>query len=387
MCPMNLLITCGRSLKRIEADLTGRDDYRMDQKKEIIVFTDSMGNCGINRVLSELTDVWINYGHKVTVAYIKRANNRQSDFSWRPEIELVGIPCGKKAASTYFDLTCYYVRLLRSRPNAVAVSLSVMTNFAIGAAAPFVKNKIVISDRNDPRRRPAGRVKQFFRDMAFKQADVLILQTEEVKKYYEERIHMTGVVIPNPINNKMPAPIRGGGTRRPVIVTASRLNKQKNLGMLIEAFSKISSDHPDYTVEIFGRGDEEENLKRKAEEFSVAGKVIFKGFSSNIFEDIRDCSMYVCTSDYEGISNALLEALGMGLPTISTDCPVGGSKLLIENDVNGILVDVGDVDALSSQMERLICNPEFAETLSENAVSVRSKYAAEKIAQLWIDNM
>ena len=91
-----------------------------------------------------------------------------------------------------------------------SISLSVMTNFAVGAAAHFVKNKIVISDRNDPRRRPAGRIKQFFRDMAFKQADVLILQTEDVKKYYQERIHMTGVVIPNPINKNMPTPIRGG---------------------------------------------------------------------------------------------------------------------------------------------------------------------------------
>ena len=133
----------------------------MNQKKEIIIFTDSMGNCGINRVLSELTDAWINQGHKVSVAYINKENSRYSDF-------------------------------------------------AIGAAAPFMKNRIIISDRNDPRRRPSGKIKQFFGDMAFNQADVLILQTEDVKKYHQERIHMTGVVIPNPINNNMPAPIRGG---------------------------------------------------------------------------------------------------------------------------------------------------------------------------------
>lgn len=207
---MSWSIICGKSLKRTETESAGRDGYRMSQQKEIIVFTDSMGDCGINRVLSELTDVWIDQGYKISLAYIDRGNNRQSDFSWRQGIELIGIPCGKNAASIYFSLTRSYVRLLRNRPNAVAVSLSVMTNFAVGAAAPFVKNKIVISDRNDPRRRPAGRIKQFFRDMAFKQADVLILQTEDVKKYYQERIHMTGVVIPNPINKRMPAPIRGG---------------------------------------------------------------------------------------------------------------------------------------------------------------------------------
>ena len=119
-------------------------------------------------------------------------------------------------------------------------------------------------------------------------------------------------------------------------------------------------------------------MKRKAEEHSVADKDIFKGFSSKIYEDIRDCAIYVCSSDNEGISNALLEALGKGLPTISTDCPVGGSKLQIENDVDGILVGVGDVDALSEQLERLIYNPDLAEKLFENAVSVRDKYATEK---------
>lgn len=360
---------------------------RMDQKKEIIVFTDSLGNAGISRVLSELTDAWVEKGHKVSVAFIAKNSVRATDYSWRSEIELIGVPTGNNTLSIYFNLVRSYIKLLKSRPNAVAVSLSVMTNFAIGAAAPFVKNKIVISDRNDPRRRPAGKAKQFFRDLAFKQADTLILQTEDVKKYYQERIHVTGVVIPNPINKDMPAPILGGGTRRPVIVTASRLNKQKNLGMLIEAFSKISKRHPEYKVEIFGRGEEEENLKRKAEAYSVSDKVIFKGFSSNIYEDIKDCSMYVCSSDYEGISNALLEALGLGLPTISTDCPVGGSRLLIENDVNGILVNVGDVDAFAAQMERLIDNPELADKLSANAVSVRDKYAADRIAQMWIDNM
>ena len=359
----------------------------MEQKKEIIIFTDSMGNCGINRVISELTDAWLNYGHKVAIAYVQKKNSGISDFAWRNEIELIGIPCGNNIASIYFNLVKFYIKILKKRPDAIAVSLSVMTNFAIGAAAPFVKNKIVISDRNDPRRRPSGKFKQFIRDLAFKQADTLVLQTEDVKRYYNERIHKTGVVIPNPINKDLPAPLREGKTRRPVIVTASRLNKQKNLGMLIEAFSRISKDYPEYTVEIYGRGEEEEHLRKIAEKHSVSNKVIFKGFSNNIYEDIRDCSIYVCSSDYEGISNALLEALGLGLPTISTDCPVGGSKLLIENDVNGILVNVGDVTALSRQMRRLIDNPELAEKLSRNAVSVRDKYTANQIAQMWIDNM
>ena len=359
----------------------------MSQKKEIIVFADSMGNSGINRVLSELTEAWLIHGHSVTIAYVNRNTGSMTDYAWSREIELVEIPAGKNAIIGYWNLIRHSVRLLKSRPGAIGVSLSVMTNFVIGAVAPFVKNKIILSDRNDPSRRPSGRVKQFFRDWAFKQADTLILQTEDVKEYYQKRIHKTGVVIPNPINRDLPDPVRGADARRPVIVTASRLNKQKNLGMLIKAFASISKRHPEYTVEIFGRGEEEENLKTIAEENSVADRVIFKGFSNHVYEDIRDCCMYVCSSDYEGISNALLEALGLGLPTISTDCPVGGSRMLIENNTNGILVGVGDVDGLAEQMERLIEDPVFADRIAKNAVGVRDLFAAERIAQMWIDNM
>ena len=114
---------------------------------------------------------------------------------------------------------------------------------------------------------------------------------------------------------------------------------------------------------------------------------LFKGFSKNLYNDIIDSSIYVCSSDYEGISNSVLEALGLGIPVISTDCPVGGSRLLIEHEVNGILVNVGDVDALYMQMKRLIDDPRLCEKLSGNAIKVREKYNVDRIAQLWIDSM
>lgn len=355
-------------------------------QNEIIVFTDNMGNCGISRVLSELTDVWVQRGHHVTVAYIEKKDEKSSDYLWRKDIEMISIPVGQGFFRIYCDLVKAYKKILKVKPNAVAVSLSVMTNFALGACAPFVKNKIVISDRNDPRRRPAGRVKQYVRDLAFRQADVLILQTEDVKEYYQKRIRRTGVVIPNPINSDMPAVGEYDRERRKTIVTASRLNKQKNLGLLIRAFARLAVEYPSYTLEIYGRGEEENTMKQLVQNLKLENRVHFMGFSNHLYEDIMDCAMYVCSSDYEGISNSLLEALGLGIPTISTDCPVGGSRLLIENNVNGVLIDVGDENALYQQMKRLIDNPQFAYELSRNAVKVREKYNVQQIAERWLEN-
>ena len=354
------------------------------KKKEIIVFADGLGNCGVQRVLSELTVSWANLGHKVTIAYMKE-NEDRSDFKWSDQVKLVGVPVHFHGGLRYLRLGLSYVRILRRRKDAVAVSLSVATNFAIGAAAPFVKNRIVISDRNDPTERPKGKIKQFFRNLAFKQADALILQTEDVREYYKKKINHDGVVIPNPINRELPEPFKG--ERRKVIVTASRLNKQKNLKLLIDAFSLINKEYPDYTLEIFGRGEEEESLKKYAAELRLEKCVLFKGFSTDIYSDIIDAGMYVCSSDYEGISNSLLEALGLGIPAISTDCPVGGSRLLIQNNENGILVPIRDVDALYQGMKKLIENPGMPQRLSEKAVEVRELYDIDRIATFWLDNM
>ncbi|MDI9461665.1 MAG: glycosyltransferase [Saccharofermentanales bacterium] len=356
------------------------------EKRDIIIFTDGMGNCGIQRVLSELTESWIRKGHKILIVYNKKIDAGLSDYSWSDKIEFIEISVKNNAFSIYYKLFRSYLRLLNDRPAATAVSLSVMTNFVIGACAPFVNNRIVISDRNDPDKRPRGKIKQFIRNQAFKQADVLILQTDYVQKYYEKKIHKKGIVIPNPISRMLP-PIKKCPTRRPVIVTAGRLNKQKNLTMLIKAFFKLVTDYPEYELEIYGRGEEEENLKSLVKDLDIADNVSFKGFSKNLYNDIIDSSIYVCSSDYEGISNSVLEALGLGIPVISTDCPVGGSRLLIEHEVNGILVNVGDVDALYMQMKRLIDDPRLCEKLSGNAIKVREKYNVDRIAQLWIDSM
>ena len=93
--------------------------------------------------------------------------------------------------------------------------------------------------------------------------------------------------------------------------------------------------------------------------------------------------MYVLSSNYEGISNSLLEAMAMGLPAISTDCPIGGSRMLINDHANGILVPVGDRKALCDAMKGLAENKEFAERISIEAAKLKESYSVEKIVDMW----
>ncbi|MDU6786002.1 MAG: glycosyltransferase, partial [Veillonella sp.] len=108
-------------------------------------------------------------------------------------------------------------------------------------------------------------------------------------------------------------------------------------------------------------------------------------FASNILEKVAPCSMFVSSSDFEGISNSMLEALGMGLPVVVTDCPVGGARMVIKSGENGILVPVGDTQAMYEAMRSVLKDPALAAKLSQNAIKVRDEFPLWKIAKRWLE--
>ena len=116
---------------------------------------------------------------------------------------------------------------------------------------------------------------------------------------------------------------------------------------------------------------------------SLEDKVVLKGFSNNVHKEIVNAMMYISSSDYEGISNSMLEAMAIGLPTICTDCPIGGARQVIKSQDNGILIPIGDVSALTNAMFKIVENKDFRDFLSTNAIKVRQIYDMENICREW----
>ena len=192
-----------------------------------------------------------------------------------------------------------------------------------------------------------------------------------------------GVVIPNPLNPALPEPYHG--KRNKTIVSFCRMTPQKNLKLLVDTFSCVHEKYPDYRLEIYGEGESKEEIISYVSEKGLQPFVEIKPFDKTLHRKILDSCMFVSSSDYEGMSNSMLEALAIGLPAVCTDCPAGGARAIIQDHENGLLVPVRDVLALANAMNEVIEDPQLAQKLSENGAKIRDELNVEAIGRRWLE--
>lgn len=113
--------------------------------------------------------------------------------------------------------------------------------------------------------------------------------------------------------------------------------------MVMSTILKIKNfcNHPNYIAEIYGEGPLERELSEYIRAKGIEGAVFLRGFSKDVILEIASATMFVRSSDYGGMSNALIETVGMSFPCISTDHPIGGARTTIQDGVSGFLVPVG----------------------------------------------
>lgn len=251
------------------------------------------------------------------------------------------------------------------------------------------ENKVIISERGDPEQSLASKTTMAFLHRMFPKADHVVFQSPDVQKWYGTNMGVKGQVIFNPIKRDLPE--RYTGERQKKIVNFCRISDQKNLELLIEAFLKLHEDYQEYELYFYGdavgNGAEGylERIKNIIAENDVNHRIHLLGGCSDIHEKIRDYAMFVSSSDFEGMSNSMLEAMAIGLPVVCTDCPAGGARAVIKDHENGILVPVRDAERMYQAMREVIENQELANHLSQNAVRIREEQSLENIIEKWME--
>lgn len=244
------------------------------------------------------------------------------------------------------------------------------------------RGKVIYSERGDPFDDEYSGLLGIIRDYSVKQMDGVVFQSEGARDFFPRRIKDKSIVIHNSVNiplNKYSIP----HNRDKRIINVGRLHPQKNQKLLIKAFSIISDSFPEYMLEIYGDGDLQKELQQTIDDLRLTARVKLLPSRSDIWDYMVNASLFVLSSDYEGMPNALMEAMALGLPCISTDCRPGGARSLIEDGVNGIIVPVGDVVSLSMAISLCLTKEDLRNKLSLNARKIVETHSETVLFDKW----
>lgn len=348
--------------------------------KNIIFLCHGAGNGGAERVITTLAGAFADKGYFVRLV---TTNESKNDYILNSKIHHTRILSKKRnAVERTIDRILKLRKCIKKNNPDCIVSFSSIPNMQAIIASLGLKCRVVISERTDPSRYPTSRIGRMLRLLLYPFADAIVFQTDEAKAFFPKTIQEISEIIPNPIRNDLPNPYVG--VREKKIVGIGSLGEQKNWSVALNAGKKFFKEHSEYIMDIYGEGPFRDSLQEIIDgDRWLRGHVNLKGFSMNAVDEMVKAKMYISSSDYEGISNAMLEALAVGTPVICTDCPVGGARMFIKNGENGFLFPVGDYVTLAEKMKLLAENEKICENFSNNSIRIRNELNLDKIVSRW----
>lgn len=348
--------------------------------KKLLFLCHGAGNGGAERVITTLAGA---FAQKDYFVVLITTNEPKNDYVLNSNIIHKIILSNKKSViyrtiDRIIQLRSY---LKQYKPDCI-ISFSGIPNMQAVVADIGLKNRLIISERVDPSKYPQSKLGRILRDFIYHFADCIVFQTEDARNYFDRYIQNRSVIIPNPIRNDLPKPYMGERKKR--IVGVGSLGEQKNWTMGIKASRIFFESHPDYVFDIYGDGPLKNILQKMIyDDDLLRDRVKLHGFVPDVVDRILNATMYISSSDYEGISNAMLESLAVGVPTICTDCPVGGARENIESGENGFLVPVGDYKKLAELMTYLADNKSLQQRFSQKSPSIREILQLDNIVYQW----
>lgn len=347
--------------------------------KKIDIITRAMTSGGAERVIAQLANY---FTEKDISCRIITTENGEVMYPLHEKIDIVAI--GKKSNNKVIDRILRYktIRIVvqKNKPDVV---LTMPEDTGIYAILALIGTgiQVYVSERNNPWVMPDVKITRLLRKVAYPFAQGIIFQTQMAKSFFPQYIQKKGVVLQNPVDaTRIPEPYIG--ERKKVFSAVGRLEPQKNFPMLIRAFSEFHKREKDYKLVIYGEGRERINIENLIKELHLENSVSLPGRNKDVLNCINDCAAFILSSDYEGMPNALIEAMCMGMPVISTDCPSGGPREIIENEKNGLLIPVNDELRMTQAMFNIIKDGDSC-LLGQNAYKIGKHLMDASVFEDW----
>ena len=355
--------------------------------------TATLTSGGSERVMSIVANKMQERGYEVEIICL---NDQIVFYPINDGIKITHVEVESGTKSLPKKLWWFRKYIQKTQPDVVIafmVSVYTVTLLAlIGVDIP-----VISSVRNDPAY--SNLRKKITRIILLPRSAHVVVQTQQIKQYFSENIQKKTTVIYNPVNERvfeapLNPPLMGSydndnpglkikDERLNRIISVGRLYPQKDQKTMIEAFAKVSEKHPDWKLVIFGEGPQREALELLVERLKVKDKISLPGRSENIIDELKKSKVFCLSSVYEGMSNALVEAICVGLPIVTTK--VSGTEELIKDGENGFIVNIGDTDAMAEALTKILEDENLQKQFSEKNKAQAVKFETNTIVNQWED--
>ncbi len=355
---------------------------------DVLIVISHLGHGGTQRVVCNLANALAREGRRVRLLLTKLRDNNALQLDPAVEVELLTY---KPPRRTFAHLAGLY-RLgfwlpklrahIRASGAPVVVSFIRPTNVKVLLACLGMNTpKLVICERNDPRRQPLGRHWNLLSRLFYRTADVVTVNSRGAAQALAGWGIPGGVVyLPNILT--APPSQQEARLEAPTILAVGRLVPQKGYDVLIKALADAGDALAGWRISFLGEGPSEEPLKELAEKLGVADRLDWRGHVADPFPYYHGAMVFALPSRYEGMPNALLEAMSCGLTPVVSDASAGPLEVVSDGE-NGFVVPVESVTALSRALVRLAKDPEERRRLGAGARAIAAAYQPEVALQEW----
>lgn len=324
---------------------------------KILFVSGNLCDGGAQRVISVISSELAEKGHDVNLLLYSR---NEKEYPLSEKVKVLSLADNFEEYQKISGLK--RIKLIRKALKEVKPEVAVgfiEGGYGLYLSSFGLKMKKVSSARINPKYIIEEKgIRAFINKRWFKKSNAIVLQTESQREFAPKSWQKKSVVIANPVseialfNEKQ---VYSDICQKFIMV--GRLDNQKNYSMAIDAISQLKTEYSNIHLDIFGKGSLEQTLQAEIIEKDVADNITLKGWTQNAVQELKEHDLYLMTSNFEGMPNALMEAMAVGLPVISTDCPTGPSDL-IDNGVNGYLIPVSDAKVLAERIKEVIEMPE-----------------------------
>lgn len=342
---------------------------------------------GAERVVTNLSNRFVKDGYEVVVTTQWQGENEfvLDNKVKRIHVGLKESDKHRNRLSKAIRRITYFRKTIKEERPDVVISFLKKNNYRALVANLGTGIPNIIAVRNDPKSDYSTKVDKVLIPLLYPFAEGAVFQTEEQKDFFPQYIQKRAEVILNPVHNKYIQAVLPQEKEK-LVVQSGRLVGFKNQEMLVRAFVKVHEKHPDYKLKFYGR-DAHDGTKEKLEKLildkNASEYIELMGASDELEKVIPQAEIYAFSSYYEGLPNALIEAMALGMPIVATDCPCGGPRTLITHEHDGLLIPVNDEEAMTENICRLIEDKEFAKKLGNNARTITERVNEEAIIAQW----